>query len=429
MKIIFAIIILFIFKTALSIDPFWIRKASPTAGNLKNVFFINNNTGWISGDSGLIARTTNSGNNWTIQTTSTVKDIQTLHFINERLGWALAWEVFPDSNSYLGTEIFKTTNGGVNWLSYMYFDTNQFMKTIYFIDSLKGFMAGAPLSIVYTTNAGQTWTEADTDTSLIIGFPIEKIKFSNPQSGYACGGFRDIAGAMWRTSNGGINWLATIVGPEPLNDLYISNSSNVIAAGGDFEYGSSIVRTSNSGVNWLYDTLGTFGLATGIDFRTLNEGWITLGIAQKFAYTLDFGNTWANIYTPDSIPVFGIDFTDSLNGWAVGYEGAIFKYNGIKVNITDINGLTNPSGFTLYQNYPNPFNPETVISYVLNQTDHVNLVIYDAIGRNILTLVNSEQTIGEHKVSFSSGSLPSGIYFYELTLGKHSEVKKMLLLK
>ncbi len=429
LKIFFILLILLSVKNALADDPFWIRKPSPTFSNLKKVFFINSNTGWIAGDSGFIARTTNSGTNWTVQNTSTVNDIQAFYFVNERIGWALAWEVFPDSNTYLGTQIIKTTNGGVNWSHYMYSDTSYFMKTIFFLDSLRGYMGGAPISIVYTTNAGSTWTKTDTDTSLIIGFPVENIEFSNALTGYACGGFRDVAGSMWRTTNGGLNWLATIVGPEPLNDLYVVSTSNAIATGGDFEYGSSVVKTFDSGLHWSYDTLGTFGVATGIEYRTPSEAWITLGIAQKYAYSLDSGNTWTSIYSPDSLPVFGIDFIDSVNGWSVGYNGAIYKYNANKVNIFNTGQIIDPDNFILYQNFPNPFNPETVIRYFLNKTDIVTLKIYDALGKEILTLVNSKQYAGSHSISFSGVNLPSGIYFYELTSGNYSEVKKMLLLK
>ncbi|MEP7147106.1 MAG: T9SS type A sorting domain-containing protein, partial [bacterium] len=210
---------------------------------------------------------------------------------------------------------------------------------------------------------------------------------------------------------------------------YIANNANALATGGDFEYGSSIVKTSNSGLNWIYDTLGSFGVATGVDFRTSYEGWITLGIAQKFSYTLDAGNTWVDIFSPDSIPVFGIDFADSLTGWAVGYYGAIFKYNTGIVNIINNKTAIDPSAFKLLQNYPNPFNPETVISYFLNNSDHVNLKIYDALGKYIMTIVNADQGIGDYHVTFIGNNLPSGIYFYELTTGKYSEVKKMLLLK
>ena len=415
--------------TELHSQTYWLRQQSPTTRNLKNVFFINSSTGWISGDSGFIARTNDSGNNWTVQNTKISNDIQALYFINERLGWAVAWEVFPDSTSFLGTRILKTTNGGDEWISYMYPEENRFIKSVYFIDSANGFLAGAPLSILYTTDAGMRWSFADTDTSLIIGFPVENIKFIDSQTGYACGGFRDLAGSMWVSTNGGFNWRASVVGPEPLNDLYIFNNSNAISAGGDFEYGSSTVRTSNLGNNWLYDTLGTFGVASGIDFRTAKEGWITLGIAQKFSFTKDTGNSWNNIYTPDSIPVFDVEFIDSLHGWAVGYSGCILKYNPTLVSINSSYETHFPENFYLYQNYPNPFNPATVINYELRTDDFVSLKIFDITGKEIMTLLNNDQKSGKYSFRFSGDNYPSGVYFYKLSAGANSQVRKMILLK
>ena len=119
---------------------YWNAIPSPVSKTLTKCFFINPSTGWISGDSGTIIRTTNSGNNWTILNSGTFNNIEDIFFLNERLGWALTYQVFPDSNEFPGTEILTTTNGGNNWLSSMFPDTNMFMKTVYYMDSLRGFL-------------------------------------------------------------------------------------------------------------------------------------------------------------------------------------------------------------------------------------------------------------------------------------------------
>lgn len=412
-------------------EDYWVQQPSPTSTNLSTVFFINKNTGWISGDSGIVLKTIDGGKNWDVNYTGSYLEIQTLFFINDREGWAVSWEIFPDSTTYYGTRLFRTFDGGINWVNYMYSDTSYFIKTIFFIDSLKGFMGGAPLTMVYTTDAGYTWNDCDTDSTTKFGLPVEQIKFINPLIGYACGGFRDIAGCMWRSTNGGLNWFATIVGPEPLNDFYMFDPINVIAAGGDFEYGSSTVTTSNQGLNWIYDTLGVFGVANSIDFRTSYEGWISLGYALKFAYSFDTGKTWTSMFTPDSIPIFGIKFTDSLNGWAVGNNGTILKYNSAQVGINSQfeSSKNEPGNFILYQNFPNPFNPVTTISFFLEKSSKVSLIIYDALGKKIISLIDEKQNPGNHSVNFDASDLGSGIYFYKLTSGNYSETKRMLLLK
>ena len=83
----------------------------------------------------------------------------------------------------------------------------------------------------------------------------------------------------------------------------------------------------------------------------------------------------------------------------------------------------------LLQNYPNPFNPITIISYNLSQNSFVTVKVYDILGKEIANLVNENKESGYHSVEFNAADLPSGVYFYKITAGKFSEIKKMLLLK
>ncbi len=88
-----------------------------------------------------------------------------------------------------------------------------------------------------------------------------------------------------------------------------------------------------------------------------------------------------------------------------------------------------PSTFVLSQNYPNPFNPSTMISYQLPVNNHATLTVFDAIGREVATLVNEAQEAGTYNVQFNASKLSSGIYFYTLRAGNFVENKKMLMLK
>ena len=87
------------------------------------------------------------------------------------------------------------------------------------------------------------------------------------------------------------------------------------------------------------------------------------------------------------------------------------------------------SGFNLYDNYPNPFNPSTVISYRLAVAGNVTLRVFDVLGREVRTLVDSRQAAGSYSVTFDASSLPSGIYFYRLVSGDASTTKKMAVIK
>ncbi len=85
--------------------------------------------------------------------------------------------------------------------------------------------------------------------------------------------------------------------------------------------------------------------------------------------------------------------------------------------------------FTLRQNYPNPFNPVTTLGYSLPQAQRVSLKVYDLAGREIAVLVNGLQTAGEYSLMFDGGNLPSGVFFYKLTTGAFTAIKKMVLIR
>ncbi|MFA7420661.1 MAG: family 16 glycosylhydrolase [Melioribacteraceae bacterium] len=90
-----------------------------------------------------------------------------------------------------------------------------------------------------------------------------------------------------------------------------------------------------------------------------------------------------------------------------------------------------PNSYQLDQNFPNPFNPETTISYKLQAASNVSLKIYDALGREVSTLVNELKQPGVHNSQFSTlnSKLSSGVYFYTLRAGDFVQTKKMMLIK
>lgn len=93
-----------------------------------------------------------------------------------------------------------------------------------------------------------------------------------------------------------------------------------------------------------------------------------------------------------------------------------------------------PSSFKLYQNYPNPFNTQTSIEYVLFSKEKVKLIIYNIQGENIIILVNQLQEPGNYKIMWDGKdnqgkTVSSGIYLYQLKIGRFENIKKMLLLR
>jgi Secretion system C-terminal sorting domain len=80
-------------------------------------------------------------------------------------------------------------------------------------------------------------------------------------------------------------------------------------------------------------------------------------------------------------------------------------------------------------NYPNPFNPSTMISYQVPNSSHVNLRVFDVLGREVATLVNEVKSAGAYKAMFNASNFSSGVYFYQLNAGSFIQTKKMLLMK
>ncbi len=109
-----------------------------------------------------------------------------------------------------------------------------------------------------------------------------------------------------------------------------------------------------------------------------------------------------------------------------------YKYSDV------VNVKITPGKFSLNQNYPNPFNPSTAIKYEIPafvgdakfaSPTNVTLKVYDVLGREVATLVNKEQSVGNYRVTFDASTFASGVYFYRIIAGSFVQTKKMLLLK
>ncbi len=97
-------------------------------------------------------------------------------------------------------------------------------------------------------------------------------------------------------------------------------------------------------------------------------------------------------------------------------------------SVEEIEGQV-PSDYTLEQNYPNPFNPSTKIRYSVPAESEVSLKVFDLLGREVSTLVNTKQGAGNYEATFDATRLATGIYFYRLDAGGVSISKKMMFIK
>lgn len=106
------------------------------------------------------------------------------------------------------------------------------------------------------------------------------------------------------------------------------------------------------------------------------------------------------------------------------------EFTGINSEKNNISSSADfPKEFSLAQNFPNPFNPVTKISFEIPASGFVNLKIYDITGREISSLVNENLNAGTYNVQFDGAGYASGVYFYKITAGNFSEIRKMFLIK
>jgi photosystem II stability/assembly factor-like uncharacterized protein len=425
------LIILYGYSVKLYSQQYWLKYSKAVNQNLWKCSFVDTINGWAIGDSGTIVYTSNGGLNWIAQNSKIREFMVSVSFYNLRLGWALAWGL--DQNFY-GTYIIKTTDGGSNWDTTRYPVSDTYIRTIYFMDSLTGYIGGGPGILFKSSNGGNNWYDCSVDTTSIVSrFPINRFRFYSNGYGVACGGIMDIAGVIWKTTNSGLFWNVYTVASEPVNDVKFFDSSNILAVAGDYEFGASVIKSSDAGQNWSYRNMGIFGIPSVLSFRTSTEGWAPMGYLNKFLLTTDFGLSWNEIETPDSTKIFDLIFLNSNFGIGVGLDGSVIRFNPASINIR--NNTSTPYLSNLYQNYPNPFNPYTTIQYSISEISDIELKVYDLLGKEISTLFKGLKKTGCYTINYSGNNLPSGVYYYRLAVRNiktgitNIQTRKMILLK
>ncbi|CAN5636562.1 hypothetical protein BH10BAC5_BH10BAC5_01150 [soil metagenome] len=364
------------------------------------------------------------------------------------------------NNSYFAytTKLHKSTNFGVNWFE---FDSNLDDKFIISIKSMGNilFAASYGLGIYKSLDSGSTWSLCNSGlTNLYISCIIidGNILYVGTNNGVF---YSTNQGDSWNYTN---NYVT-------VNCLNVQNS--LILAGTP----NGTYISTNNGLSWSVNNIGLTNQYiysvtesnNNIFVGTDNGVFISTNTGQSWAATSYLGGV-ANlrVYTLNSINNVVIAgtgsgiYTTTNNGihWAAKNEG--FHYQNLNTNtlvntlylnenfmlagisdnsiwrrttneITDV--TTEPvqliNNFSLSQNYPNPFNPLTNIKFSLLKNSFVNLKVIDITGKQVAELVNENLQAGSFNYSFDGTGLTSGVYFYKLSAGNFSEVKKMVLMK
>jgi photosystem II stability/assembly factor-like uncharacterized protein len=386
---------------------------------IKNIEFVNENTGFICSNNNYFKKTTNAGETWLKYETGLISSISDLDFLDANTGFISGnntWQI------YFG----KTTNGGENFTTSFVYDAYDGTK-VKFLNSNTGFIA-ARYKFFRTSNSGANWQ--------LMSFPdsidIYSMEFIDANTGmFCCGLYQSFVTKIYRTTNSGVNWNPIYSTPSAqynqLGKIKMVNSLKGYIAG----YG--IWTTSNGGANWIklyIEGIPQNTYISAIDFIDEQTGYA--GASGVLYKTTDGGTHWATGSVPTQKRFEGIKFFNSSTGIIVGGNGAILKTtNGGGVFIVGVIPVNNiiVNNYKLHQNYPNPFNPVTNIQFDIPKSDFVKVKVYDILGKEVENLLNEFKSAGSYLISFDASRLGSGIYFYKLTAGNFSETKKMILVK
>lgn len=403
----------------------WLEQSSGTTRFLGGIYFINANTGYITGDSSMVLKTTNGGVNWVILNTGTSNDnyFYDAYFFNASTGYICG--------GYFGGwdygKIMMTTNGGANWTE-QYSGLNESFWSVTFTDNNTGYCVGFWGKMLKTTNAGTNWFDISTASTA----DLWSVVFTSASTGYVAGKW----GRINKTTNAGLNWLVLPSGTGQRIGCLFFTDANTGYAVGDSQV---IIKTTNAGANWFsQSTFGVLGYES-VYFTSPSTGYIVgnewVNPSFIIMKTTNSGNNWLILSGGVGDPLFDVFFVNENTGWISGYQGKILHTtNGGTTGITNTNNEV-PNSFILYQNYPNPFNPTTKIRFDVpldsrfRENDKVVLKIYDVLGNETAILVNKKLQPGTYEVDWNASNYPSGVYYYKLTTGDFSITKKMILLK
>lgn len=263
------------------------------------ISFKSYNTGFClwDGNGGSVWRTTNGGLNWTKYNVGAPAWAADMFFIDENTGW-----VCGGSGG-----IRYTTNGGVSWISQSS-GTTQYIDRIFFVSPTEGWAAGGYGSgngfIRYTSNAGTNWNAQTPATSM----HIQGMFFINNQFGWVCG----VNGGTARTTNGGLNWFTVGSIPHPYAEyIYFINKDTgwIIGrnqAGGGQDGKGYIYKTINGGISWnlSYTAELPNGNMTSVKVDSLNYLWAVGNHDNVIRYSIPIGIKPITSKTPDKFELY-----------------------------------------------------------------------------------------------------------------------------
>jgi photosystem II stability/assembly factor-like uncharacterized protein len=281
----------------------WHNIISGTTYDFTSVFFVDQNTGFAAGVNILI-KSTNGGDNWFVPGGNLSKNIRCIYFLNASTGWFTSYVFsFPSGHN----EIYKTENGGVTWI--LQFDYTLSSAILFKSILFKNQNTGWCSPNFKTTNSGTNWlTESNS---------FDEIFFYNSNKGWK---FSSINEAVYKTSDGGLNWILRNCYENNLNEIHFSDSINGFCVG---QYGR-IIRTTNGGEAWNKISKGYYNDINSLNFIDTLHGWAGCTKGTVFR-TTNSGMNWDAFFIGDSSVINQISFASPMIGYAVNWSGNTVK--------------------------------------------------------------------------------------------------------
>ncbi len=435
-------VILFVFaffKESNSQSQFYLEQVSGVTTSLNSSSFIGGFTpvqAWICGANSVVLKTSNAGVNWISANGNISQGVNLVTISCAGLDTALT-----AGNIGANTFVYRTTNGGAAWIQ-VFSQANGNINAIFMKDSHTGFMTGNPVvgrwSLWKTMNGGMTWDS----TGMYIPQAGSEIGWQNSlmiMNNTVVFGTNN--SRIYRSTNFGLNWAAVSTTPEINSSavwIYADTAGYTYMQSG----GSTLNYTTNGGINWLPLTCPDTGNFIGLDAAyagasngVLNQPYETYAVRNNSNIYIGGGTNYFKEYTCPAGVYNNMSYGFVLLGgetnfsWAVRNNGGITRVSLFRGGVVRTISTEIPKSFSLEQNYPNPFNPSTKIRFGLEREAFASIKVYDVLGREVAVIANEQLHAGQYEADFDASSLSSGIYYYRISAGDYSEVKKMVLVK
>jgi photosystem II stability/assembly factor-like uncharacterized protein len=409
----------------------------PYPGMQPTISTISGDIAWIAGGppgQPEIYRTSNGGQNWIeLPTEGMSQELYCLWAINSNTAFV------GEGNLTGNAKLYKTINTGENWSVVLQTDpTKGYWNGIMFSKRNSGRGYGIALAerIYKTSDFGNNWIMQQSGVNGVSNAHNSLMVIDYSFYGF---GLNNGASRVHVTTDGGNSWAnqnVNLPGYYTSGICFAEDKLTGIAATSTSM--PMISRTTDGGTTWTIVDIDT-GLVGNCFIKWIPETPVVyiLGANGKIKKSIDRGLTWNTMPTAGVNNLYHFDFerynNNVIYGYAVATDGQVIKLaDSILIIITGQHGLANqlPSQYSLRQNYPNPFNPTTTIEYsVPDNNVNVKITVFDLLGREIETLVDEVKKAGNYKAVFNGSKYASGMYFYKMQAGDFSEVRKMILTK